>query len=57
MIKPILAPHGTFNQITELTLVYWRFYKRFFQDVQFRFELRNFPPAGAYFCRGVKDFA
>jgi phospholipid N-methyltransferase len=55
VIRPILAPEGTFNQITELPLVYWRFYKAFFDEVRFAFEPRNFPPAGAYFCRGVKD--
>jgi hypothetical protein len=35
--------------------VYWRLYRRFFDDVRFVFEPRNFPPAGAYFCRGVKE--
>ncbi len=55
MVAGILAPEGTFNQITEMPFVYWRFYRRFFRDVRFAFEPRNFPPAGAYFCRGVKD--
>jgi phospholipid N-methyltransferase len=50
-----LAPEGTFNQITEMPWVYWRFYRRFFDDVRFVFEPRNLPPAGAYFCRGVKE--
>jgi len=54
-VKQVLVPEGTFNQITEMPLVYWRFYKRFFDEVRFAFEPRNFPPAGAYFCRGVKD--
>jgi phosphatidylethanolamine/phosphatidyl-N-methylethanolamine N-methyltransferase len=54
-VKQVLAPAGTFNQITEMPWVYWRFYKRFFDEVRFAFEPRNFPPAGAYFCRGVKD--
>jgi phosphatidylethanolamine/phosphatidyl-N-methylethanolamine N-methyltransferase len=56
-VRAILAPEGTFNQITELPWVYWRFYRRFFEDVRFAFEPRNVPPAGAYFCRGVKDIA
>jgi phosphatidylethanolamine/phosphatidyl-N-methylethanolamine N-methyltransferase len=56
VVKQILAPEGTFNQITEMPWVYWRFYRRFFEDVRFVFEPRNFPPAGAYFCRGIKDF-
>ena len=57
VVKQILVPGGTFNQITEMPWVYLRFYRRFFRDVQFAFEPRNFPPAGAYFCRGVKDVA
>ncbi len=56
-VGSILAAEGTFNQITEMPWVYWRFYRRFFEDVRFVFEPRNFPPAGAYFCRGVKDIA
>jgi phospholipid N-methyltransferase len=55
VVKQVLSPSGTFNQITEMPWVYWRFYKRFFHEVRFVFEPRNFPPAGAYFCRGVKD--
>ncbi len=51
VVATVLDPSGTFNQITELPLIYWRFYKRFFREVQFAFEPRNFPPAGAYFCR------
>jgi phospholipid N-methyltransferase len=57
VVKQVLAPDGTFNQITEMPLVYWRFYRKFFDEVKFVFEPRNFPPAGAYFCRGVKDIA
>ena len=54
-VRGVLDPAGTFNQITELPWVYWQFYRRFFREVTFRFEPRNFPPAGAYFCRGVRD--
>jgi len=57
VVRQILAPSGTYNQITEMPLVYWRFYRKFFDDVKFAFEPRNFPPAGAYFCRGVKEIA
>jgi phosphatidylethanolamine/phosphatidyl-N-methylethanolamine N-methyltransferase len=53
-VKRILAPEGTFSQITEMPWVYWRFYRRYFGSVRFRFEPRNLPPAGVYFCRGVK---
>ncbi len=55
VVKNILIPGGTYNQITEMPWVYLRFYRKFFQDVQFAFEPRNLPPAGAYYCRGVKD--
>jgi phosphatidylethanolamine/phosphatidyl-N-methylethanolamine N-methyltransferase len=54
-VRALLPPAGTFNQITELPWVYWKFYRKFFEDVQFRFEPRNLPPAGAYLCRGVRD--
>ena len=54
-VRNVLRADGTFNQITELPWVYWRFYRRFFEDVQFLFEPRNLPPAGAYFCRGARD--
>lgn len=50
----VLAPEGTYRQITELPWVYWRFYRRYFRDVRFRFEPRNLPPAGAYSCRGPR---
>jgi phosphatidylethanolamine/phosphatidyl-N-methylethanolamine N-methyltransferase len=53
VVGQVLRPEGTFNQITELPWVYWRFYRRFFNDVRFVFEPRNFPPAGAYLCQGV----
>lgn len=55
IVRQILAPGGTYNQITEMPWVYWGFYRKFFDDVRFVFEPRNFPPAGAYFCRGVKE--
>ena len=53
-VRSILHPEGTFNQITELAWVYWRFYRQFFERVDFVFEPRNLPPAGAYFCQGAK---
>jgi phospholipid N-methyltransferase len=55
VVAGILDEAGTFNQITELPLVYWRFYRRYFRSVTFQFEPRNFPPAGAYFCQGLKQ--
>jgi ornithine lipid N-methyltransferase len=54
-VNQVLRSDGTYNQITEIPWAYWRFYRRYFHDVQFAFEPRNLPPAGAYFCRGVKQ--
>jgi phospholipid N-methyltransferase len=53
-IRKVLRQDGTYNQITEIPWVFWRFYQGFFDHVQFAFEPRNLPPAGAYFCRGIK---
>jgi phosphatidylethanolamine/phosphatidyl-N-methylethanolamine N-methyltransferase len=55
VVKQVLAPEGTYHQITELPFLYWPLYRKFFREVRFRFEPRNFPPAGAYYCKGVKD--
>ncbi|WP_337174375.1 methyltransferase domain-containing protein [Paludisphaera sp.] len=49
-----LKPEGTFNQITEMPWVYLGLYRRLFREVRFRFEPRNFPPGGVYYCRGVR---
>lgn len=55
VVRDVLDPAGGYSQITELALVYMGLYKRYFDRVKFVFEPRNFPPAGAYHCRGVKD--
>jgi phospholipid N-methyltransferase len=52
----VLHPEGTYNQITEIPWLYQRLYQRHFEDVRFVFEPRNFPPAGAYFCRRPRPF-
>ena len=57
VVRDVLAPGGIYNQITEIPWVYRRLYRRFFDDVRFVFEPRNFPPAGAYQCRVVKPVA
>jgi len=57
LVRQVLRPDGTFNQITELPWVYLGFYRQYFEDVQFVFEPRNLPPAGAYYCRRVKPIA
>jgi len=53
-VGAVLRPTGTYNQITEIPWLYWRLYRKFFDDVRFVFEPRNLPPAGAYFCRGAR---
>ncbi len=55
VVSRVLAPEGTFNQITELAFVYWPLYRRYFERVEFVFEPRNLPPSGAYFCHGPKE--
>lgn len=57
VVRKVLAPGGVYTQITEIPWVYQRLYRRFFDDVHFAFEPRNFPPAGAYYCRRIKDVA
>lgn len=57
VVREVLNPDGTYNQITELPWVYQGLYRKFFDDVRFIFEPRNIPPAGAYYCRGVKEVA
>jgi phosphatidylethanolamine/phosphatidyl-N-methylethanolamine N-methyltransferase len=56
-VRTILRPEGTFNQITEIPWIFWPFYRKFFENVEFVFEPRNLPPSGAYLCRGPKDLA
>ena len=57
VVRSVLAPGGQYCQITEIPWVYQGLYRRFFDEVRFVFEPRNFPPAGAYHCRGVKEVA
>lgn len=54
VVRQVLSAEGTYNQITELPWVYQGLYRKFFDEVRFAFEPRNLPPAGAYFCRGIK---
>jgi ornithine lipid N-methyltransferase len=55
VVREVLTPEGTYNQITEMAWVYQGLYRKFFHEVRFVFEPRNFPPAGAYYCQGVKE--
>ena len=50
-VRKTLKEDGYFCQITEMPFVFLRFYKKYFSQVQFKIELRNIPPGGAYWCR------
>jgi|694.fasta_scaffold24310_4 phospholipid N-methyltransferase len=54
-VAQVLKPGGPFSQITEMPWVYLKFYRRHFNHVRFKFEPRNFPPAGAYHCCDPKS--
>ncbi|MFM7319703.1 MAG: methyltransferase domain-containing protein [Isosphaeraceae bacterium] len=54
-VAQVLKPGGPFNQITEMPWVYLRLYRKYFNDVKFRFEPRNLPPGGAYHCFGPRQ--
>src|SRR3989344_3794256 len=47
-VRATLTPGGSFNQLTEIPLIYLGYYRRWFRDVKFIFEPRNIPPAGVY---------
>lgn len=53
----MLAPGGTFRQLTVMPLIYYRMYRRYFEDVRFRFVPVNMPPGGVYVCRGYRPQA
>jgi phospholipid N-methyltransferase len=46
-----LAPHGTYRQLTVMPWVYYRFYRRHFDQVRFKLVALNLPPGGTYVCR------
>jgi phosphatidylethanolamine/phosphatidyl-N-methylethanolamine N-methyltransferase len=56
-LRTRLDREGSFSQITEIPWLYLGLYRRYFEQVRFDFEPRNFPPAGVYHCRGVKELA
>lgn len=45
---------GTFRQLTVMPLIYYKMYRRYFEDVRFRFVPFNLPPGGVYVCRGYR---
>ncbi len=48
----VLTPDGSFRQLTNMPYIYWKLYKRYFDEVKFKFVPLNMPPAGEYDCRG-----
>jgi phospholipid N-methyltransferase len=52
-----IADGGTFRQLTVMPLIYYKMYRRYFEDVRFRFVPFNLPPGGVYVCRGYRGAA
>jgi phospholipid N-methyltransferase len=50
----VLSPAGSFRQLTVMPMVYYKLYRRYFDDVRFRFVAANLPPGGVYVCRGYR---
>lgn len=50
----VLSPAGTFRQLTVMPMVYYKLYRRYFDDVRFNFVPANLPPGGVYVCRGYR---
>jgi phospholipid N-methyltransferase len=46
-----LGATGVFRQLTIMPLVYQNLYRRYFNDVTFKFVPLNIPPGGVYFCK------
>ncbi len=53
----MLTPDGSFRQLTNMPYIYWKLYKRYFDEVKFKFVPLNMPPAGVYFCKGYNKRA
>ncbi len=49
-----IAAGGTFRQLTVMPLIYYKMYRRYFENVRFRFVPFNLPPGGVYVCRGYR---
>lgn len=53
--RELASAHAFFSQLTIMPLVFLPFYRRLFHEVSFQWAFWNFPPAGVYHCRGVRD--
>ncbi len=52
--RRLLGSCGSFRQVTYMPLVQLPLYRRYFQQVEPHFVLRNMPPAGVYICHSPK---
>lgn len=50
----MLGADGTFRQLTVMPWVYYKLYRGYFDQVQFRMVPLNLPPGGVYVCRGYR---
>jgi phospholipid N-methyltransferase len=53
----VLAPGGTFRQLSVMPWVYRGLYRSYFESVRFKLVPLNFPPAGVYVCGGYRPKA
>lgn len=53
-IEEYLAPQGIYSNITEVPLLYKKYYHTLFKHVDFQFVPLNMPPGGVYHCRELK---
>lgn len=49
-LRAVLKPDGLFLQITVAPFVYRKFYRRFFESVEYKMVWMNCPPGGVYRC-------
>lgn len=53
-VRRYLVDGGVYSNITEIPFIYWKYYKKFFNQVSFDFVVKNMPPGGVYHCRACK---
>lgn len=53
-VRKYMPAHGVFSNITEVPLIYMKYYRSVFKDVNFQLVVANMPPGGVYHCRAVK---
>ena len=53
-VRKYMPAHGVYSNITEIPYLYWKYYKGYFNDVDFQFVAVNMPPGGVYHCRAMR---